>query len=230
MELNIENVEQLTLNISAGAKPGLAETLQGLGFLVKRNTVAGECDCEFCTAARAVTTAARTTVSPAAADKALTVPRLGAFWPEQGGINAGLMRGVDGQPDYYQIIASGDAGEVADIAWAGSSCDSGDTAATSKQDGLANTKLLAESALDFPAARWAAGLTLEGHSDWYLPSQRELALCWANAPEAFSKGYHWSSTQYSRYYAWSQTFGDGCQDFSNKSAQLRARAVRRFIP
>ena len=39
---------------------------------------------------------------------------------------------------------------------------------------------------------------------------------------------YWSSTQYSRNLAWFQHFDAGCQDYGTKSAELRARAVRRF--
>lgn len=33
-----------------------------------------------------------------------TAPAIGHVWPGQGGIYAGLMRGLDGQPDYHLII------------------------------------------------------------------------------------------------------------------------------
>ena len=42
--------------------------------------------------------------SPAAAATPLIPPRIGAAWPGQGGEYAGVVRGEEGQPDYYLII------------------------------------------------------------------------------------------------------------------------------
>lgn len=39
------------------------------------------------------------------APTSLALPRLGAHWPGQGGLFAGLCRGEDGQPDYALICA-----------------------------------------------------------------------------------------------------------------------------
>jgi Protein of unknown function (DUF1566) len=48
--------------------------------------------------------------------------------------------------------------------------------------------------------------------------------------QAFADEAYWSSTQHAAGadYAWYQDFDYGCQGNSNKSASLRARAVRRF--
>jgi len=78
-------------------------------------------------------------------------------------------------------------------------------------------------------AQWADALEHEGHADWYLPAQAELTMAWANVPELFSKGWHWSSSQFSASYAWLQLFNDGDQTSSAKGNELRARAVRRLI-
>jgi hypothetical protein len=44
--------------------------------------------------------------APASAAIALQPPALGAPWPEQGGIYAGLVRGIDGEPDYHLIVGA----------------------------------------------------------------------------------------------------------------------------
>jgi hypothetical protein len=44
--------------------------------------------------------------APASAAIALQPPALGAPWPEQGGIYAGLVRGIDGAPDYHLIVGA----------------------------------------------------------------------------------------------------------------------------
>ena len=154
------------------------------------------------------------------------LPRLGAFWPGQGGVFAGTIRGRDGHPDYHLIVASGPEAEADDIAWGGYGKESG---ATSAWDGMANTSALVDSEIDHPAAQWADALEHEGHADWYLPAQAELTMAWANVPELFSKGWHWSSSQFSASYAWLQLFNDGDQTSSAKGNELRARAVRRLI-
>jgi len=153
------------------------------------------------------------------------IPPIGAIWQGQGGRNGGLMRGLDGGPNYWLILAEGkDA--TAELAWGGYDQDTG---ATSANDGLANTKLLAESAIDFPAAKFAHAARIEGKDDWYLPAIRECRLLSANVPELFESGYHWSSTQFSRDYAWVQDFDDGLQFFDGKTLTRRVRLVRRLF-
>lgn len=165
---------------------------------------------------------------PAApATTAQQIPRIGEYWPSQGGVYAGLMRGESGQPDYHLIVASGDEGFIKEISWGEQGQD--EPAAKSEWDGCGNTRALVESEHDHPAAEWAVGLEIDSHTDWYLPARRESALCYANVPELFEKAWHWTSTQYSPSYAWSQTFlvGGQLNGDGGKTGELRARAVRR---
>ena len=62
------------------------------------------------------------------------------------------------------------------------------------------------------------------------PSQTPVLAFQEGGAEAFEAVWYWSSTQYSRNYAWGQTFDVGNQFNDNKSYEGRARAVRRFIP
>lgn len=151
------------------------------------------------------------------------VPAIGAEWLGQGGIYAGLMRGRDGHPDYHLIIAPAESD--GELQWGGYGSKS---TATSKWDGLANTQALLEEG-GHPAAEFAASRNLGGHTDFYLPAQAELMLAWANVPEAFSEGYHWSSTQYSAYHAFYVDFGDGYTGWHYKDYDFRVRAVRRLL-
>lgn len=155
------------------------------------------------------------------------IPAIGQPWPEQGGIYAGLMRGAAGKPDYHLVVPAGPKGFIAKVAWGGYEKD--EAAAGSEYDGYANTRALVNSKHSHPAAEWAAELEIEGHTDFYLPSRRELALCYANVPELFEKAWHWSSTQYSPYSAWIQLFDGGFQSLDHKSNEFRARAVRRVV-
>lgn len=155
-----------------------------------------------------------------------SLPAVGTYWKEQGGIYAGIVRGEDGQPDHHLIVATDPSGHAESVAWGGYEIDEPD--ATHERDGLANTLALVESDADHPAAEWAAGLIIEGHADWYLPARRELRLLWINVPELFEDDWYWSSTQYSPLSAWTQDFDGGVQISGHKVTEGRARAVRRL--
>jgi len=151
-------------------------------------------------------------------------PRIGEVWAGQGGVYAGVARYPDG--DYHLVVADAKEGERDAIKWGGYGDD--EPNATSDIDGKANTLALVGSQTQHPAAEWAAGLSIGGHQDWYLPSRRELRLAWVNVPELFQSAWYWTSTQISADAAWYQGFDDGTQNGSAKSGELRARAVRRF--
>ena len=152
-------------------------------------------------------------------------PPPGQVWPGQGGVYVGVMRAAPGKEPYHLIVAAGIAGVAFNVAWGSERIIKG---ADCEWDGLANTMVLAKSRNKYPAARFCATLEIEGHHDWYLPSRRELALCYANAPDQFEPRWHWSSTQGSANHAWGQYFDYGSQLNGRKSYEGRARAVRRF--
>lgn len=156
-----------------------------------------------------------------------TPPKVGEFWAEQGGVYASIMRGRDDTPDYHLIIPTDPAAEIAEIAWGSRGTE--EKGAIDALDGLANTRALIAGGNDHPAAKWVRGLVINGHTDFYLPSRRELSLAWANTPELFSEAWYWSSTQYSPTNAWIQVFGNGSQSILGKGIAYRARAVRRLI-
>ncbi|WP_238738857.1 DUF1566 domain-containing protein [Pseudomonas putida] len=154
------------------------------------------------------------------------VPSLGSYWPEQGGYNAGLVRGEDGSPDYYLIVPV--ITEQMTAAWGG--YEEEVEGASSASDGLANTRALLADSKEHPAAKLASDFTADGHSDFYLPARRELQLAEANVPELFEKAYHWSSSQRSAYNAYSVDFEGGWLSNDRKSYEFLVRPVRRFIP
>ncbi len=156
------------------------------------------------------------------------IPTIGQPWPEQGGVNAGLMRGANGKPDYYLIISTNEDGQNPSIEWGSYGIEV--EGADCEFDGLANTTALLKSDNDYPAAAWAASVIIEGHNDFYLPSRREQSLMYANCPELFDNSWHWSSTQSSAHSAWCQTFEVGNQCITGKDNSLAARAVRRYYP
>lgn len=156
------------------------------------------------------------------------IPKIGEQWPEQGGVNAGLMRGANGKPDYFLIISTDPIGKNDDLEWGSYGKEA--EGANCEFDGLKNTTDLLKAETSHPAAEFAAGVIIEGHNDFYLPARREQSLMYANCPELFEGIWHWSSTQYSAHFAWITYFGGGNQDIGNKDGSYAVRAVRRYYP
>ena len=67
-------------------------------------------------------------------------------------------------------------------------------------------------------------------SGWHLPTKDELNLLYqqVNIVSGFANNYYWSSTGFDANHAWTQYFGNGRQDHSNKGFQFPVRAVRAF--
>lgn len=76
------------------------------------------------------------------------------------------------------------------------------------------------------ACKWAD----EQHGD--LPTRREQSLLFANLKSEFKERAYWSGEKHAddSGWAWFQTFDDGYQGNGLQDCELRARAVRRFIP
>ena len=74
------------------------------------------------------------------------------------------------------------------------------------------------------ARAWAA------ERDGELPSRIDQLVLWQNMREQFEQTWYWSSEQYApdAGCAWCQSFYNGYQFRYLKSAELRARAVRRL--
>ncbi|SOQ10326.1 DUF1566 domain-containing protein [Pseudomonas syringae group genomosp. 3] len=164
-------------------------------------------------------------ISASNAPSVVGIPALGSYWPGEGGVNAGLMRGIEGGRDYYLIVpTSDDLGELK-FGGYGEEIDG----AGSASDGLANTQALVASEHKHPAALACVKFSADGKDDFYLPARRELQLAEANVPEVFAKGWHWSSSQRSADYAFTQYFDVAAQDCDDKLFELRVRPVRRLF-
>jgi hypothetical protein len=162
-----------------------------------------------------------------AATSSAAVPRIGEVWPGQGGVNGGLMRGINGNRDYYLIVPTHKDAFIKEITWGGR--DQDEPGAMCEYDGYANTNALCESKHDHPAPQWARSRVIDGFTDLYLPARRECRVIQANVPELFVEGYHWTSTQYSSYGAWVQDFVSGLQYGTGKYGEYAARVVRRLF-
>ena len=158
------------------------------------------------------------------AGRIASVPKIGAVWPGEGGINGGLARDEAGNP-YWLIVSPGDV-SLQEIEWGGRGHE--EPGAQSEFDGRANTLALCESSVDHPAAQRCREIAYEGHKDFYLAATRESTVLYASVPNLFEKAWYWTSTQGSADDAWLQLFDDGGQDYALKYDQGRVRAVRRL--
>ncbi len=89
------------------------------------------------------------------------------------------------------------------------------------------------------AADICANLSLNGYTDWFLPSKDELDAMYqnktiinttaiANGGDAFINTYYWSSSESSNSTAWRQYFLPGSQASNGKNGPYKVRAVRAF--
>jgi hypothetical protein len=126
-------------------------------------------------------------VTTAAADKAQWI----AANLKPGEIYAGIILGLDGQPDHHLILLPGAAEKVT----------------------------------------WDQAKTFASNAGGELPTRREQALLFSNLQREFKPQWYWSGEQHAANddSAWGQDFYYGVQGSITKSAQLRARAVRRLI-
>ena len=82
------------------------------------------------------------------------------------------------------------------------------------------------------------GSTISLPEEEWIPSMGELGLLMTHAADVNRaielaggkpiKGWHWSSTEYSQYYAWYVNFSHGTTYFSNKYYSVAVRAVAAF--
>ena len=164
---------------------------------------------------------------PSASVPAGNVPRIGEYWPGQGGVNAGLMRGVNGEPDYYLIVPKKDQVSFGQMTWGPR--PKAMNGADDQFDGKKNTQAILASDGDYPAAAACYEFKLDGHADYYLGARREYALAYANVPELFeTSDWYWTSTHYSDDYAWGQHFYYGSQNDLGKGGEYFVRPVRRL--
>lgn len=147
------------------------------------------------------------------------------------------------------IFQSGDPGYVADeqhgliaatadqstgIQWYNGSYMATGAIGTAIGTGQANTTVIVtiQGAGFSYAAQLCNDLTVGGYNDWFLPSKDELNKLYINkvAIGGFADDYYWGSSEYYAYYAWTQDFFNGFQDYYSysKNYPARVRAVRAF--
>jgi hypothetical protein len=103
--------------------------------------------------------------------------------------------------------------------------------------GLQNTLDIVSGCSETPiAASEALALSINGYTDWYLPSKDELIEMYniigyggdnGNVGN-FQNSWYWSSSEYLNYFAWGVSFGDGYAAGGNKDGTYRVRVIRAF--
>lgn len=83
------------------------------------------------------------------------------------------------------------------------------------------------------AARVCKDLTLNGYSDWFMPSKDEMSLMYTNLKTQgignFSNTWYWTSSEYDAAHAWVINMGYGATDGGTKTGYPKpVRAIRAF--
>ena len=167
----------------------------------------------------------------AAHHRTIKLPAIGIALPHLGGGFWGLQAAKPGSgPDYPLIVPPGPEFEVRDVAWGAYGEDI--PGAACYWDGLANTNAMLASGHKHPVLDQLVALREStGMNDLYLPSLREAKTLFAAGCDAFDKDrWYWTSTQYSRNSAFTQTFDYGRTRADSKVWEHGcARFVRRFL-
>lgn len=151
------------------------------------------------------------------------IPAPGQPWPSQGGIYAGALPALDGQGIEHLVLGDWIDGE---FEWGSYGKDI--PAASSLKDGKANTSAMLAAQSPAAIAVDKRNTSAGDFSDWQLPSQQETHLVAATCFDHMDQAVIWTSTQYSAYLAWFQSFNDGYSNWNGKDGSLRVRPVRRF--
>lgn len=154
----------------------------------------------------------------------------------QGGVVAYVLQ--SGDPGYVEgqchgIIASEyDLTDISGILWFNGSYTTTGATATALGTGNANTNtIVSNQGAGSYAAKICADLSLNGYTDWYLPSKDELNKLYLNQTAIGNfdgEGTYWSSSEVDQYLVKEQYFGNGLQNSDNKGYTQQVRAIRSF--
>jgi hypothetical protein len=129
---------------------------------------------------------------------------IGEFW--QGGYYAGKI--AFGGNTYYLLVSPKASGYNSSIQY--KTAATTDSLGLSEYDGATNTAEL--DSATYPAAQWCAALTINGYSDWYLPSRYELEICYYNLkPTTTSNSTSYGANSYAVPPRSNYTTGDPAQ-------------------
>ena len=157
---------------------------------------------------------------------------IGQFY--QGGVIAYILKpndpGYDAKTLHGLVAAPNDHSNSPE--WGCNGTDISGADGTAIGTGKQNTiDIMAGCSTAEIAARLCGDLSLNGYSDWYLPSKDELNILYLNKAGigGFGSNYYWSSSEYGSLSVWLQSFYDGKQGYGGKNNPgTRVRAVRSF--
>ncbi len=150
----------------------------------------------------------------------------------QGGIIAYILQtgdpGYDPDQVHGLIAAIGDQSNATEWGCMGTHISTGTAIGTGNQNTI---NIEAGCTTPGTAADICANLSMNGYTDWYLPSKDELNKLYINknAIGDLTNHYYWCSSEVSSNYAWGQfLFNGSWQDFAKCSGTIRVRAIRDF--
>jgi len=142
----------------------------------------------------------------------------------------GKVAYIDGTGQHGLIAAT--ANQSTGIFWHVSGTGTTGASGTALSTGNANTNAIVTLyGAESNAAKLCYDLSLNGYTDWYLPSKDELNQLWSNRVTigGFAAYAYWSSSEAGAGVAWYQNFGGFFnQDFDPKDGTYYVRAVRSF--
>jgi hypothetical protein len=151
----------------------------------------------------------------------------------QGGVIAYILQ--SGDPGYVANVPHGLIAPTVDqsnaLQWYNGTYVTTGATGTAIGTGNTNTNAIVSSqGAGSYAAKLCADLTLNGYSDWYLPSKDELKKLYLNkaAIGGFTDNAYWSSSESSVDHAYCTYFSNGNQISEYKSYSYFIRCVRAF--
>ena len=142
----------------------------------------------------------------------------------------GIIFYLDSTGAHGIVCAASDQSASADWGCPGVAITGADAASVGS--GNLNTTEILTSCPTATAAKICDTLSLNGYSDWFLPSKDELQSMYTNLHAAglgsfFGLAY-WSSTEMTNAFAWQIIFSSGTIQGSTKNNFISVRAVRAF--
>lgn len=140
----------------------------------------------------------------------------------EGGYYSGVINRGDGT--CYFLLVSPNSSGCACCTWGSNS-----NTITCGNDGYCNTYCLGAAS---NAGNWTATRSINGYTDWYLPSLTETSCMWTYrsclpAGEGYPFGVQWTSTNCIFNLAWIRFFNNNATGQSCKACSQWVRAVRR---